>query len=342
MGSSIDRRSILAMGAGAAIAPAAALGQAQDGSGGRRYRIYMITYRGRTDVERGFEDYLAARKVPVDLIHRDANRDISRVAGFVEEIKQTRPDLVYTWGTPVTLGVVGPYDAADPARYVTDIPVVFTLVAAPVQAKIVPSLASSKRNVTGAFHVVPPATQIRAIQSYRPFDVLGALYTPTEQNSLVLVEELRRLGPEMGFRLVERRFTLGADGRPVADGYQQLLAEIKQAGATWLYLLPDTFFGTICDIVTPTALDLGLPGFASTELAIRQCGALAGLICRYYSIGQLTAWMAEQILVQHVPPASIPVQTLKRFSLIINIEVAKRLQLYPPLAMLNYAEIIRG
>jgi putative ABC transport system substrate-binding protein len=336
----IDRRSMLAMGAGAAFAPRAA--QAAGGSSDRRYRIYMITYRGRTDVERGFEDYLAARKVPVDLIHRDADRDIGRVAGFVEEIKETRPDLVYTWGTPVTLAVAGPYDAADRARYVTDIPVVFTLVAAPVQAKVVPSLASSKRNVTGAFHVVPPATQIRAIQSYRPFDVLGELYTPTEQNSLVLVEELRRLGPDMGFRLVERRFAIGANGEPSADGYEKLLAEIKQEGATWLYLLPDTFFGTICDIVTPTALDLGLPGFASTELAIRQCGALAGLICRYYSIGQLTASMAEQILVQHVPPADIPIQTLKRFSLIININVARRLQLYPPLAMLNYAEIIRG
>ena len=31
----------------------------------RPYRIYAITFRGMTDVERGFQDYFAARRIPV-------------------------------------------------------------------------------------------------------------------------------------------------------------------------------------------------------------------------------------------------------------------------------------
>ncbi|MGF2075558.1 hypothetical protein, partial [Enterococcus casseliflavus] len=84
-----------------------------------------------TDVERGFQEYFAARRIPVQITFRDLARDNSKMAGFLEEIRQTRPDLIYTWCTSVTLGVVGPHDAVDRSKHITDIPVVFTLVAAP-------------------------------------------------------------------------------------------------------------------------------------------------------------------------------------------------------------------
>ena len=32
---------------------------------GKPFRIYAITFRGMTDVERGFQDYFAARRIPV-------------------------------------------------------------------------------------------------------------------------------------------------------------------------------------------------------------------------------------------------------------------------------------
>lgn len=338
----IDRREALGLiAAGAAVGTVAAGGSlyAQTARA-EPYKIYMITFRGDTEVEAGFRDYLAQRQIPVEYINRDVDRDPSKVAGFIDEIRAMKPDLVYTWGTPVTLATVGPYDAPDPAKFVADIPVVFTMVAAPVRAKVVPSLDSSGRNVTGAFHVVPLDAQLRAMQSYRPFDSLGVLYTATEQNSVVLVEELRQLAPTVGFRLVERQFKTDAAGKPVADGLDAMIREIKEEGADWLYLVPDTFLGSILDQVTPICEQVLLPTFGATELAIRSGGAVTGLVCRYYSVGQLAASKAEQILVGGRNPAMIPVETLKRFSLIVNMPLAKSFQLYPPLAMLNYAEVI--
>jgi hypothetical protein len=90
-------------------------GEAQAQPSTRPYRIYAITFRGMTDVEKGFQDYFAARRIPVQITWRDLNRENSRMPGFLEEIKRTKPDLVYTWGTSVTLGVVGTYDQVDPA-----------------------------------------------------------------------------------------------------------------------------------------------------------------------------------------------------------------------------------
>ena len=304
------------------------------------YRIYAITFRGMTDVEKGFQDYFASRKIPVEITFRDLNRDNARLPGFVQEIRATRPDLVYTWGTSVTLGIVGPYDAVDPARHITNTPVVFTLVAAPVLAKISADLGSSNRNVTGVVHVAPTVAQIRAMANYRPFQTLGVLYTPTEQNSVVIIDEIRKLGREQGFTTVERMFRLDGNRKVSAEGAADLVREIKEAKAQWLYLPPDSFLGTLAaDTIIPAAMAAGLPTFASTE-QLMEAGALSGLVSRYYNVGQFTAYKAEQILVAKRPAKSIPIDTLKRFSFQIRMEAAHQLKLPPPLPMFNYAELL--
>ena len=307
----------------------------------RPYRIYAITFRGKTDVERGFEDYFAARRIPVQITYRDLNRDNSRMPGFIEEIRRTKPDLVYTWGTSVTLGVVGPYDTVDPTQNITDIPVVFTLVAAPVLAKIVRDLKNPGRNVTGVYHVAPTETQIRAMASYRPFKSIGILYNPTEQNSVVVVEEVRDVARRLGFSVVAKPLRLDANKKVTADGAPEMVKELKtQSNVDWLYLPPDSYLGIIAQkSVIPAAMSVGLPAFASTE-QLMETGALTGLVSRYHSIGQFTAYKAEQILVNKVPPSKIPVETLTRFALQVRMDVAEMLKLPPPLPMFNYAELI--
>jgi len=304
------------------------------------YRIYAITFRGTTDVEKGFQEYFASRRIPVEITFRDLARDASRMPGFIEEIRATRPHLIYTWGTSVTLGVVGAHGAVNPARHITDIPVVFTLVAAPVQAGIVPDLASSGRNVTGVFHVAPTATQMQAMATYRPYKTVGVIYTTTEQNSVVIIDELRRLGRERGFNLVERTFRLDANRRPIAEGAADLVRELRDSKADWLYLPPDSFLGTKAhDVIIPAAMSVGMPTFASTE-QLMDAGALTGLVSRYHSIGQFTAYKAEQILVGGKAPAAVPVETLTRFSLQVRMDAVRQLDLPPPLPMFNYAEVI--
>lgn len=307
----------------------------------RPFRIYAITFRGMTDVEKGFEEYFTSRKIPVQITYRDVNRDMTRMAGFLDEIRATKPDLVYTWGTSVTLAVLGPYDAVNPQQHITDIPVVFTLVASPSLAKIVAEQDNAtRRNVTGVIHVAPVSAQIKGMAAYRPFKTLGVLYTPTERNSVVVLDEIRKLGNEKGFYTVSRTFRLDANRKVTAEGAADLVRELKEAKAQWLYLPPDSFLGTLAqEVIIPTAMEIGLPTFASTE-QLMQAGALSGLVSRYHSIGQFTAHKVEQILVGKQAPESVPIETLKRFSYQIRMSAAERLKLPPPLPMLNYAEIL--
>ena len=48
----------------------------------------------------------------------------------------------------------------------------------------------------------------------------------------------------------------------------------------------------------------------------------------------------EQILLNRIPASRVPVETLTRFSLQVNLQTAEALKLPPPLPMFNYAEFL--
>jgi putative ABC transport system substrate-binding protein len=69
--------------------------------------------------------------------------------------------------------------------------------------------------------------------------------------------------------------------------------------------------------------------------------ALMGLVSRYYDVGKLTARQAERILVDHKSPADMPIESLSRFSLIVNMKVARELGLYPPMSIINLVDVVK-
>ena len=116
---------------------------------GKPLHILMITFRGETDVDKGFRAYLAEAGLQVRYTVRDVQQDVGRIPAILEEARALAPDLIYVWGTPITLAVVGAYDDPDRQHFIHDIPVVFALVAAPVRSRIVENLEAPGRNVTG-------------------------------------------------------------------------------------------------------------------------------------------------------------------------------------------------
>ncbi len=304
------------------------------------FRIYMILFRGETEAEKGFSDYLASRGIEVELIVRDVAQDLKKIPAFIEEARALQVDLIYTWGTSVTLAVVGKQGAIDSTKNVTDIPVLFTNVASPEAAGLIHSRHSSERNLTGTSHVVPLQLQLQAIRAYRPLKRMAVIYNSVEPNSVQVVKELRAASIKEHFQLQEVLVPLGNAGLAMASSLPQLIERVSQAAPDFLYLGPDSFIGANSKQVTTLALQHRIPVFSATEVALREGKALFGLVSRYAAVGRLTARMAEQILVQKLAPAQIPIETLTRFSYIVNMTVAAELDLYPPLKVINFAEII--
>lgn len=338
----ISRRRLLQAGGVALLAgalPQYALGQAS-APAGRSYRIHMILGRGEGANEAGFRDHLARRGLEVEYTVHNTAGDSGRLPEIVRTVKEARPDLIYTWGTPQTLAVTGPWDQPVADTQIRDIPVLFTFVAAPVAARIVPQLERPGGNATGTIHIAPVNAQVNTILAFRPFTRIGVVYNPAESNSVAAVDELRAECVGRGLELIEASAPL-TNNQPNPADIPDLIANCRYRGAEILYIGPDTFVASVNRaLVAASALRLGLPTFSATELIVRADGALFALSSSAYGIGRLTGVKATQILLNGVSPGDIPVETLRRFSVVINMVTAHRLVSYPPLELLNFAEVV--
>ena len=166
------------------------------------FKVTMILFRGTTQAEQGFMEQLKAR-IPVEFTVRDVEGSRAKVREFVEEAKRQRPDLLYTFGTTVTLDTVGAMGKFDPNLHIGDIPVIFNIVADPVGANLATAFAATGRNLTGVSHLVPMPDQLRVMLRFKPVNSLGVIYNPYEANSVLAVDQLKKHAAPYKFKLTE-------------------------------------------------------------------------------------------------------------------------------------------
>jgi putative tryptophan/tyrosine transport system substrate-binding protein len=300
-------------------------------------KVMMILFRGTTQAETGFMDHLRGR-LPVEFLVRDVAGARGKVREFVEEARRERVDLIYTFGTSVALDVVGAAGKVDPAVHVTDIPVVFNIVADPVGAGLAPAFAATGRNLTGVSHLVPMADQLRAMQRFRQVTKLGVIYNASEPNSTLAVTRLRGLAAQFKFQLVEEAITSGPkpEAAEVAKAMQPLIA----ARPGFIYLPSDSSLIERAAAIVELARPAGIPIISATEGPIREDGALMGLVSNYANAGAFPGYKAEQILRGKEAVRNIPIETLQRFTLLVNMTTAVQLGVYPPLDLIKIAELL--
>lgn len=305
-----------------------------------RHTVAMVLPRDEQNIEAGFTSYLQRQDVPVRYVNIRFSGKAEDVADLRSRVRAAKPDLIYVWGTPTALALAGRHDEA-PGTSIRDTPIVFTEVTDPVGAGLIPSLERPQRNVTGVSHVAPLPVQLNAIRAYRPFSKLGYLHNPVEPNSALIRDRLKELAKTQNFEVIEASLPLLAAGGPDPGQIAPQIRSLSERGADLLYVGPITFLAfTHRDAVTTAALENKLPTFCATESIVRQSGCMFGLFSNGANIGRYAASMARQILVEKKQVQDIPASTLQRFSLLINMRTVQALGLYPPMLLLNVAEVI--
>jgi putative tryptophan/tyrosine transport system substrate-binding protein len=116
--------------------------------------------------------------------------------------------------------------------------------------------------VTGVSHLAPMKDQLLAMQGYKKFKTIGILYNPLEQNSVFSVDTLKFY---TGGQYVVLTSAVDIDLEtklPISSTIPDKIFRLKQQGAEWLYLGPDTFVSyTHRQLTTISALRAGLPTF---------------------------------------------------------------------------------
>lgn len=307
-----------------------------------RATILGIFYEGCEYLCEGFKEAIAESGFPADVIVKDINQDKSQLPAIVSEIKETRPDLVLTFGTSVTMGVIGTLGDAGSEAIVSDIPVVFTVVADPFGTNIAEDFAASGRaNVTGTFNRVPESVNIEVIRQYDPdFRKLGLLFNSNERNSAIKKQELEALAPKLGIELVAVELDPGNEGAPDPATIPERMKELRDQGVRWVYLGSSSFLRKNGDLYTASAVDNGIAIVSPYESLVREKHALLSIAARYHDIGRLAAGQALRILRDGETPGDLPIVRATDFAYVVNMDVARKLDRIPPFAFLQIAEAV--
>jgi len=302
--------------------------------------LVMITWLGCEDVCKGLRDALEERKLDVSFVVDDAAQDKSKLPGFVKDARDRKADVVVTWGTKTTLGMVGTLKDQQNPELLNDIPVVFTVVADPIGAGIIESYEKTGRaNVTGTRNRVPESVNVKSIKRYMPsFDHLGLLFDRSEPNSVKKMEELKALSEKMKFKFDALPLPALADGTPDPAKLAEATAQLKAVGVQFVYLGSSTFLEKNADVFTGAAVANGLPVLSPYEHLVSESQALMSVAARDYDVGKLAGEQVAKILTEGGKPGDMPVVAIEKFAYLVNMKVAKKLNLFPPVEFLQFVE----
>ena len=308
----------------------------------KEFTIYMVFWHGCEEACEGFKEYIEENDIEAELVIRNAERDKSRLPGYVEEARALEADLVVTWGTSVTRGIAGTLSDQVNPRFINDIPLVFMVVADPIASEIIVSYEKTGRdNVTGTRNRVPESVNINTIRSIRPgFKRLGLLYNTNEHNSVVKAKELESLAKVMDFELVALELELGADGEPKPESIPVRVAELQSAGVDFIYLGSSSFLDVHRDLFTQSAVDHGIPVLSPYERLVRNSHALLSIAARYQDVGKLAGRQAKSILIDGKKPGELPVLSVDQYAYVVNMTTARKLNIFPSVEILQIAETV--
>jgi len=304
--------------------------------------IYVVLWRGCEESCRGFTEYISNSDLNAEIVIQDAGGDKTKFPEWVKEARSLQADLVVTWGTSVTLGMAGTLDDIDSPDVIKKIPLVFMIVSDPVGSHIIESYAKTGRNnITGTRNRPPDSVYIKAIRSYNPkFKKLGMMFNSTESNSVQKIKEIQALTRSMNFELVAFELKLGADGRPLKEDIPVCLEKLKVAGVDFIYMGSSSFLRNNQDLLTETAVAKGLPVLSPYENTVLNSNALLSVAARYEDVGKLAGEQARLILMEGKMPGDLPVRSVSHYSYLVNMKVAKRINLYPSVEILQFAKIV--
>lgn len=198
-----------------------------------------------------------------------------------------------------------------------DIPVIFTAITDPIQAKL------DKGNVTGTSDKLPVTAQLALIREIQPeAKTLGIVYTSSEPNSVSAIKEYEAAVGEYGFTLRAIAITSQAE---VTQAVDTLISEKIDC----ITNLTDNTVVDVLSAILEKTNAAGIPVYGS-EVEQVKLGCVASEGLDYYELGRKTGAMAAKILKGEAKASEMPYETIADYSTYVNSKAAAALNLQIP------------
>lgn len=210
------------------------------------------------------------------------------------------PNVIVAIATPSAQSV---------AAATNTIPMVFSAVTDPVEAKLVPKLDGSGTNVTGASDALPYEPQIELMRQVIPsLKNVGYVYSPGEVNSTIVLKNLRERLTPMGINIIEAPAQRSND---IAMAARSLQGKVDM-----IYTSTDNNVVSAYESLYQVAKEGKIPLLASDTDSVAR-GAVAALGVNYYDLGRETGKIVGRIL-NGEKPGDIPVYVPQSLDLYVS------------------------
>ncbi|HHU55502.1 MAG TPA: ABC transporter substrate-binding protein [Acholeplasmataceae bacterium] len=238
-----------------------------------------------------------------------------------------KSDLILAIATPTATAVVT--EAKEQGK---NIPILFTAVTDPVDAKLIQSNENPGGNVTGTNDMNPIDLQIGLVKKLVPeAKKLGIVYTGSESNSEVQANIAKEEAEKVGLEVVMKTIQSVNDLQQVAG---QLASSVD-----CLYIPTDNAIAGAMGVINQIVLEKKIPAIVGEPNVVATGGSITYGV-NYKRLGRETADMAIQILKHGKSPKDIPSTGLSEYELVINKKQLDAIGITIPEDLLDAADQI--
>jgi putative tryptophan/tyrosine transport system substrate-binding protein len=229
------------------------------------------------------------------------------------------PNVIVAISTP---------SAQSAAQAAKSIPLVFSAVTDPIDAKLVPNLEKPGGMITGVRDFGPVDQHLKLIVQLVPqAKRVGVIYNAGERNSVSIVNFLKQSAAAQQMTVVEATVSNTTE---VGTAAKSLVGR-----ADVIYVPTDNTIVSALNSVLQVGIQNKLPVFAGDNESVEK-GAIASLGFNYRDIGQQTGKIVVRILNGEAP-GSIAVESPSKVELVVNPKAAGQMGVKIPGAMLKAA-----
>ncbi|AWT49447.1 ABC transporter substrate-binding protein [Psychrobacter sp. YP14] len=241
----------------------------------------------------------------LEINFQSAQGNTATAGQIAKQFVGDNPDVIVAIATPSAQSV---------AAATNTIPLVFSAVTDPVEAKLLKSMDGSGTNVTGASDALPYAPQIDLMKQIIPsLKNVGYVYSPGEVNSTVILKNLQEQLQPMGITVhsapAQKSNDIAMAARSIADKVDVI------------YTSTDNNVVSAYESLYQVAKESKVPLIASDTSSVER-GAIAALGVNYHDLGRETGKIVGRIL-KGEKPGDIPVYTPTSLDLYVSPTHAK-------------------
>ncbi|HEM3636063.1 TPA: ABC transporter substrate-binding protein [Streptococcus suis] len=218
-------------------------------------------------------------------------------------------------GNDIVLAIATP-SAQSLATVSTETPIVFTAVTDPLSADLVESIEKPGGLLTGTSDQAPIDKQVELLgQAVPDAKTVGILYTTSERNSEVQVEQAKELLEKTGYKVVVKGIT---STNEVQDATTSLMKDVDA-----LFIPTDNTVASTMTMIGELSVEHKVPVIGGSTDMVDE-GGLLTYGTNYEALGRQTAKMAIKI-IEGANVSETAVEYPETVSLHVNEEMAQKL-----------------